>query len=134
MKTFLDSGVLLTAWKGKESDAQAAQRVMDDDQRDFVTSQMVKLELLPKPAYFKHSVEEEFYNLHFEQTSAEATLSREIADSAMKLARKHGLAAADALNIASAIHLEAEEFVTAELLGKPLFRVTEIRVVQLHAA
>ena len=48
IRTFLDSGVLLTAWKGR--DAATAISVMEDADREFVTAQMVKLELIPKPA------------------------------------------------------------------------------------
>jgi len=131
MKTFLDSGVLLMAWKGAPADAIAAQTLMEDEQRQFVTSQMVKLELLPKPAFFRNDAETEFYQSHFDQATAAAPLN---GDAALDLAKRYGLAAADALNLQAAIDLEAAEFVTSELPGKPLFRVQEIRVTTLHAA
>jgi hypothetical protein len=38
------------------------------------------------------------------------------------------------LNIASAVRLGAQEFVTTEQPGKPMFRVKEIKVLTLHAA
>lgn len=131
MKTFLDSRVLLTAWKGAEADADAALAVMHDERRTFVTGQMVKLELLPKPAFFKRTEELEFYALHFDAATEEAPLD---ANAALELAQRHGLAAADALNLAAAIRLGAEEFVTSELPCKPMFRVKEIKVTELHAA
>ena len=134
MKTFLDSGVLLTAWKGKPADAAAAMAVMHDPQREFVTGAMVKLELVPKPAFFKKQDELEFYQLHFNTTTGEAPLNPEIAAAAMVIAKRHGLAAADALNLAAAIGQGAQEFVTSELPGKPMFRVREIKVTTLHAA
>jgi hypothetical protein len=59
-RTFLDSGVLLTAWRGKECCEQAL-AVMEDESREFCTAQLVKLELLPKPAFFKQKLETEFY-------------------------------------------------------------------------
>jgi hypothetical protein len=34
---------------------------MEDGSREFCTSQLVKLELLPKPAFFKQKLETEFY-------------------------------------------------------------------------
>jgi hypothetical protein len=49
------------------------------------------------------------------------------------LAKKHGLAAVDALHLASAIRQKAEEFITTELPGKPVFRVAGVKVVSLHA-
>ena len=44
-----------------------------------------------------------------------------------------GLAAGDALNLASAIRQGADEFITSELPGKPMFRVPGIKVISLQA-
>ncbi len=132
MKTFLDSNVLLAAWKGREAEAAAAEAVMDDPHRKFCTSEMVRLELLPKPLFFKNKIEAEFFGLHFDQCETQAI--GPVAGHAFELARRHGLAAADAINLASAIALGADEFVTLEKPGKPMFRVQELRVISLHAA
>ncbi|MFN3410372.1 MAG: PIN domain-containing protein [Limisphaerales bacterium] len=134
MRTFLDSGVLLTAWKGESRSAEAAEMVLDDTSREFVTCQMVKLELLPKPTYFNQLDELAFYNTHFEQVKQEEPLSEGLAREALALACAHGLAAADALNMAAALRLKAQEFVTTEAKGKPLFRVPGIKVTSLHVA
>ena len=101
MKTFLDSGVLLTAWRGR--DAEAALTVLEDPSRQFYTSQMVKLELLPKPAFFKLEAEIEFYQTHFREAKGVEPLSRELGEKAEQLARQYGLAAVDALHLAAAI-------------------------------
>lgn len=134
MKTFLDSGVLLTAWKGEEADAMAALAVIEDSGREFVSSQIVALELLPKPTYFQREDELEFYAKHLDAVKESAALTPELTDAALVLAKKHGLAAQDALCLASAIALGAGEFITSELPGKPMFRVREIKVTTLHAA
>ena len=131
MRTFLDSGVLLTAWKGK--DAAGALSVMEDAARSFVTSYLVKLELLPKPLYQKRKGEVEFYRAHWERVKAEEPLSAELGHEAFDLAKRYGLSAADALHIAAAIRLGAEQFITSELPGKPLFRVKELAVVSLQS-
>jgi len=130
VKTFLDSGVLLTAWRGR--DAEAALAVMEDPHREFYTSQLVKLELLPKPAFFKLEAEIEFYQTHFRSTKGEEPLSRELGAKAAELARQHGLAAVDALHLAAAIRQGVDEFVTAEKPGKPMFRVRGIAVKSIH--
>ena len=130
MKTFLDSGVLLTAWRGKDADAALA--VMEDPGRQFYTSQLVKLELLPKPAFFKQEAEIEFYQTHFRAVKGEEPLSRELGEKAGELARQHGLAAVDALHLAAAIRQGATEFITAEKPGKPMFRVRGITVKSIH--
>jgi predicted nucleic acid-binding protein len=133
LRTFLDSGVLLAAWKRGEYHLRAIS-IMADDSRDFVTSDNVRLELVPKPTYEKRRAELEFYNEHFSQTSACEPFGDALGSAALTLAKKHGLSAGDALNVAAAIRLGAKEFVTSELPGKPLFRITEIRVVSLHSA
>jgi predicted nucleic acid-binding protein len=131
VKTFLDSGVLLTAWRGR--DAEAALAVMDDPRRQFYTSQLVKLELLPKPAFFKQDAEIEFYQTHFRAAKGEEPMSRELGEKAAELARQHGLTAVDALHLAAAIRQGVEEFITAEKPGKPMFRVRDIAVKSVHA-
>ena len=131
MKTFLDSGVLLTAWRGR--DAEAALAVMEDPQREFYTSQLVKLELLPKPAFFKQTAETEFYQIHFDSVKGEEALSPELGAKADKLARQYGIAAMDALHLAAAIRQGAKEFLTSEKPGKPIFRMTDIVVKSIHS-
>ncbi|MGH7991670.1 MAG: PIN domain-containing protein [Limisphaerales bacterium] len=133
MKTFLDSNVLLAGWKGQETDALAAIQIMEDNRRQFFSSEMVKLELLPKAVFFKNHQEIKFYNEHFSKAKIEP-LSPRLSLDAFNLATKYGLAAADALNIAAAIRQGVQEFITDERPGKPMFRVTEIKVVPLHAA
>lgn len=133
MKTFLDSGVLLTAWRGKQVLADRAERIMEDPARTFCTSAMVKLELMPKPAFFGQNDEVEFYQTHFDAASAPEPLSADLEKDAFALACTYGLAASDAINLASAIRQGAAEFVTSELPGKPMFRLSEIKVRSLHS-
>lgn len=134
MKTFLDSGVLLAAWRGQERESQAALSVLDDLKRQFVTSYLVRLELLPKPRYHRQTGEARFYELHFADTVAEEPLSAELGAAALDLASEYGLAAVDALNLAAARKLGAAEFVTTEGPHKPMFRVPGLKVVSLHPA
>ena len=113
-------------------EADAALAVMEDPRREFYTSQLVKLELLPKPMFFGQKAEVEFYQTHFRTVKGEAFLSAELGSSADELARRHGIAAVEALHLAAAISQGAEEFVTAEKPGKPLFRVSDIKVISIH--
>lgn len=122
--------MLLTAWRGR--DAEAALAVMEDPRRQFYTSQLVRLELLPKAAFFKQEAETEFYQTHFQSVKGEEPLSRELGAKAGELARQYGLAAVDALHLAAAIRQGANEFITAEKPGKPMFRVRGIAVKSIH--
>jgi predicted nucleic acid-binding protein len=132
LKTFLDSGVLLHAWRG-ETLSGAALQIIDDDTREFFTSQLVHLELLPKARFEKRSREVAFYELHFADCVGSEPLSQELGLEAEKLAARHGLAGPDALQIAAAIRQGVEEFYTSEKPGKPMFRVNEIRVISLFS-
>ena len=106
---------------------------MDDGTREFLTCENVKLELLPKPTFEKRRAEVEFYTAHFDEAGGGEPFSAELGDAALALAKKYGLAAGDALNLASAIRQKADEFITSELPGKPLFRVAGIKIISLHS-
>jgi predicted nucleic acid-binding protein len=132
LKTLLDSGVLMLAWRGNSPAAAAARQILTEASSEFVTCENVQLELLPKATFEKRRSEVEFYNEHFSKAAACEPFSAELGKSALSLAKKYGLAAGDALNLASAIRLGADEFITSELPGKPMFRVAGIKVVSLH--
>jgi predicted nucleic acid-binding protein len=134
IKTYLDSGVLLAAWRSvDDSKAELAISVMEDRERIFYTSQLARLELLPKAIYFKQQAESEFYRTHFEAAAGETSLSREIGLQSEKFAAKYGLAAMDALHLTAAINQGAEEFITTEKPDKPMFKVKEIKVRTLNS-
>ncbi len=132
LKTFLDSGVLIAAWK-IDTLKDAARSIMADDRREFFSSQMVRLELLPKPRFEKRRTEVRFYENHFAELVRSEPLSRELAEEAEILASRYGLSAADALQIAAAIRQGVQEFWTTEKPGKPMFRVMEVKVLSLGA-
>jgi hypothetical protein len=52
-RTYLDSGVLLAAFKGEGKLGLRALEVLDDPNRCLVVSDAVEIELLPKPVYEK---------------------------------------------------------------------------------
>jgi predicted nucleic acid-binding protein len=131
LRSFLDSGVLMTAWKG--GDKEAALAVIEDTSRRLLTSELVRLELLPKAIFFKRRDEVAFYERIFSRAQCDP-MDTALYSSAFELAGRYGLSAADAFNLASAVRLEADEFVTTELPGKAMFRVKEVRVVTLHTA
>jgi len=132
LRTFLDSGVLLHAWRG-EILSGAAMQIIDDDTREFFTSQMVRLELLPKARFERRAREVAFYESHFADCAGSQPFSQELGLEAEKLAARHGLAGPDALQLAAAIRQDVEEFYTSEKPGKPMFRVSEIKIVSLHS-
>ncbi|MDQ6632029.1 MAG: PIN domain-containing protein [Verrucomicrobiota bacterium] len=131
IKTFLDTGIFLAAWRGNEQAAGEAVSIMEDANREFFTAQLVKLELLPKPVFHKNHHEISFYNTHFLQIKKEEPLSESLGNDAMRLAKQYGISAADSLNIAAAIRLGVQEFITTEARSKPLFRVPGIKIISI---
>ena len=132
MRTFLDTGVLLTAWKRAHL-ADEAFQLLADENRQFFSSQLVRLELLPKPTHEKRALELAFYESFFASTVAVEPLSGGLARAAEKLARRYGLSGPDALQIAAALRHDVHEFYTTEKPAKAIFRVRELKVISLHS-
>jgi predicted nucleic acid-binding protein len=131
VKTYLDSGVLLTGWRSLDAKGELAIAVIEDANRHFYISQLSRLELLPKARFFKQHDEIEFYETHFARAVANTPLTRGLGARAEQLAARYGLAAIDALHLAAAIHHGVEEFITTEKPDKPMFRVRELKVTAL---
>jgi predicted nucleic acid-binding protein len=102
--------------------------ILDDPDCAFASSAFVRLEILPKPIFNKHPLEVEFYEAFFETVSAWAESNESMADLAYAEAVKAGLSAVDALHIAAALSVGAQELVTTEKPGKPIHRATSIPV------
>jgi predicted nucleic acid-binding protein len=132
LKTFLDSGILITAWRRNELTSLAL-RILTDDTRQFFTSQLVMLEVLPKARFGKQLKEESFYAGVFAEAEAIESLSAELGREAEALAARYGLSGPDALQIAAALRHGVQEFYTTEKSSKPLFRVKELKVISLHS-
>ncbi|NJO63944.1 MAG: type II toxin-antitoxin system VapC family toxin [Richelia sp. RM2_1_2] len=76
----------------------------------------------------------EFYNTFFDDVSIWATDLNTIIKIAEGIAKNYGLAAMDALHIAAAISINADEFITTEKVTKPMHRVSEIRVISIASS
>lgn len=129
--TYLDSGVLITLFRASDTLAFKAQNIVDDSTKIFASSNFVKLETLSKAVFHKQNDEVEFYNAFFDMCDVWANDLNTIVKLAENLAGIYGLNALDALQIASAISVNAEEFITTEKPTKPLHRVTDIKVISL---
>ena len=120
-RTFLDSGVLLAAARGSGKDQDRALRILEDPNRAFVTSPFIYLELVPKAVYYKKRLERSFYEEYFRAAEWVRDLDKIEAIAQLEAARS-GLAAMDALHIAAAHLGRADEFITTERSGKPIYR------------
>jgi predicted nucleic acid-binding protein len=130
--TFVDSGVLIAAARGTSPVSAAATAILVDPGRQFVSSDFVRLEVLPKPIYHKQVAEADFYRAFFASVAIWAATTPLLAQRAYQHASAFGLSAVDALHVAAADLAGAEELITTERASKPLFRVTVLRIVSIH--
>ena len=132
-QTFIDACVLMAAARGTDDIASRAMAILDDPNREFVSSSFVKLEVLPKSVYEKQQAEAEFYEAFFDAVLHWPKSYDHIVEKSLVQAATHGLSALDALHVTTAIELGVNELITAEKPGKPLNRVTTVTVTSLRS-
>ncbi len=131
LKTYIDSGVLITAFQGVEPTSIRANSILNDSNREFVSSEFVKLEIVPKAIYNQNQDETDFYETFFSAVSHWATNSEQITQEAYQLACTYGSAAMDAFHVAAAMWLKADELITTEKSTKPMHRVKKIQIISI---
>lgn len=132
--TYIDSGVLIFAAQGKTEAAALALPFLGDPNREYVTSDYVRLEVLPKATFHKRTAELAFYNLFFATTARSIPTSEALLRHALEEACKTGIQGLDAIHIACAVFGGAEEFVTSEKINRPIHRTKLVKVVSIFPA
>lgn len=130
-KTYIDSGVLITAFQGIQAVSIKAHGILNDENREFASSRFVQLEVLPKATFNKQQDEAEFYETFFSAVIHWANDLEQITQDAYYIACTYGLAAMDALHVAAALQIKADELITTEKSTKPMHRVTEIQIISI---
>ncbi len=130
--TFIDSGVLIAAATGQPELYERAMAVLGDPERQFVSSDFVRLEVEPKPIFGRREAEAQFYAALFDGVAQWVPTTPELTSRALQYGREFGLSALDALHVAAAVIGECDELVTAESPTKPIFRVDVITVVSIR--
>jgi hypothetical protein len=129
--TYIDSGVLIFASQGTSAAASLALPFLGDPNREYVTSDYVRLEVLPKPIFHGRAAEVEFYNAFFATTTRSVPTSEALLRNAFEEACKTGISGVDAIHISSAVFGGAEEFITSEKTDRPIHRTKLIKVVSI---
>ncbi len=130
IRTFLDSGVLIAAFKGAPQLRELALQILEDPDRVFVTSPFVRLEVLPKAIFNKQVNERRFYEQFFARAVCVSDLNA-VFDLGEKEAAKSGVGSMDSLHLAAAHLLSVDEFLTTEGLRKSIHRSSLVKVVCL---
>jgi len=129
-RTFLDSGVLIAAYKGLPSVGEPAVVILEDPGRIFLSSPFVRHEVSPKALFNKQAVEYRFYQSYFRRALFCDDL-KAILSHAGKESTKSGVGPMDSLHIAAAHLLDADEFITTEKPGKSIYRTSLVKVIYL---
>lgn len=128
MRTFIDSGVLILAWRGNPQQKIKALTFISEPHREFISSVFVELEVFPKPNWYKNAQEVSFYQRFFDKVLYGADGYDYLVTDALDIGKQYGLGGMDALHIAAAIECGADEFITSERPTSPLFRVQGLTV------
>lgn len=130
IRTFLDTGVLITLGRASGPSFTQAARLIADLERTFVVSPFVELELLPGPIRSNRKAETAFYQRFLERADRVNDLGA-ILTSTYQALLQSPMELADALHVAAAYVGECDELVTTEKRGKPMFRTDMMRVVSI---
>lgn len=133
-RTYIDSGVLIAAARGSGRLAERALNVIvDTTAREFVCSDYVRLEVIPKPTYEGQSAELKVYEEFFATVSVWLPFDLTHLRRAMTEACDSGLTAMDAIHVVAAADSNCQELVTSEKPGKPIHRTKLIAVSSIDA-
>jgi predicted nucleic acid-binding protein len=132
-RTYVDTCLLMAAFKGEGELGYRAMSVLDDPERTLVVSDAVQLEALPKARYHKQQQEVDFYEAVFNQAD-NIRWDCDALKQAQVVAESHGVAAMDAIHVAHALAAGVDEFISAEKPTKPMFRVRSIALHSIREA
>jgi predicted nucleic acid-binding protein len=131
-RAFVDSGVLIAAAIGTAEISLPSREILDDPDREFVSSDFVRLEVSPKAIYHHRDPEAQFYAVFFESVAIWVPVAQPLIDLAYAQACQYGLSALDALHVAAAEISNCDEMITTEKPGRPIHRVAGLRVVSIY--
>ncbi len=131
-RTFLDPSVLIAAYKSHRELHNKAKELLLSSDREFLASSIVRLELSQPHHDERHSAEAEFYEAYLTFGVTEClAITESLVVEAISTVKATGAAAIDAIHLTCAIQMGADEFVTCERKGRPMYRESRIRITWL---
>lgn len=131
--TFVDSGVLITAARGQDISLKLrALTLLTEPHREFASSRFVWLEVMPKAVWSNNLSEQNLYESFFNAVTHWPNDYAAVIALAEQEATAAGLGSLDALHIAAARLLRADELVTIEKATKSIHRTQSIKVISLR--
>ena len=127
-RTYVDAGVLIRAARGVASLSEPAIEILCDPEREFVSSILVRLEVLPQAT---GPSEVEFYETYFKRVAVWAPFDPYLLTTAVEEARSSGLPPLDAIHIVLAGATGCHEFVTTAKADASIYGTKRVAVVGL---
>jgi len=139
LKTYIDSGVLISAvrggnerWPHGATVSDVALSFLYDPLREYVTSDYVKVEILPRCMFHGNTAEQRFYEDFFRRSSTHVPSSDALLEFAIEEGGKTGIAGMDAIHVAAAVVASAEELITGERPEKLINQAKGLRVISIR--
>lgn len=134
VRTFVDANILIRATNIEDASLIAEiVAVLEDERREFVASDFLELEVLPKPTRNKFQVSIDFCHDFFARCVECVITDERLMKAAFAEACQLGLSAPDAIHLAAANFARVDEFVTLEKPTKPMYKSKLVKVVYLHS-
>lgn len=131
-RTYVDSGVLIAAARGEGKLGKRALEVISDTTaREFISSEYVRFETVPKPTYFGRIAEVHFYEEFFSTVATWFPFDKTHLETAFDEACNSGLSSVDAIHVVLASLAGCDELVTSEKPNAAIHRTKRIRVVSI---
>ena len=131
-RTYLDTSVLIEATAAKGGMAEAALALLRDPNRVFLSSPYLDLEVLPQVIRNRFREQQEFLETYLAATERIEDWNA-IFRVAFREASRSPVSGIDALHVAAAHLLGADEFITTEKPGKPIYKNGLVPVVCLRS-
>lgn len=132
IKTYIDTGVLIRALRGDKVASEIAFSFLHDPLREYITSDYVKVELLPKCFYHKNEEERLFYEDFFKSSKTHIPSNDDLLALAIDEGGRTGISGMDAIHVACAVVAQADELITAEKTTKPIHRANGVKVISIN--
>lgn len=131
-RPFLDSSILVTAFHATKPLHEKAVEILGSEDLIFLSTSLVELELT-QPQFSPGQKEEADFHLDYMTNfvSERLEVTEDIVVSGLQTARLTQAAGLDAMHLTCAIEMNADQFITAEKPGKPMYREKRIPVVYL---
>ncbi len=129
MLTYPDSGILiaLSMQRPPHRTSQVA-NLLADPNRTFVSSDVLKIEVFPKPTFFREIYSTLLLENFFSICVKHIPITQDLYQKAYAEACRTGLSGMDALHIVSAHEAGADELITTEKITKAMYQTKLVKV------